>query len=495
MRSVRFNDISINNSNLAPSQLEILSIPNENTQFVRDFLVRSLQKKDNGIEVGSANYIADSYKFFVKAKALQSHSFIPIINEETVSPIRPQVFCKCDLKESDIIISKDSNIGEVVMLDRDMPNHMLSGALYKLPVKDKKYYLFAFLKHSYFLKQLDVMTPKGATIRHAGKRFLNCKIPLPAQSNKNEIVEYVETLVKSIIAKEREIKDKYLKILHEIGVEIKNNQNAAKFTSVVPKYLDVLSSGRLDASVYSEELKKIEFSVENYINGYETLKDMGYHAVRGPNLAVSIIGETIYTNAPSPNFYKLIQPTDISVYGTIYKERYLGNRSKLPTLKEGDIIFGAEGNIGKCLVLCEEMNNAVTNYHGMSITIEEDRPLREKIFISLFILYLREKNYFEYYSVGGQGGSFGKEKVENIIIPCFPPQVVKDLVRLYYSNEKFPFCNSLCDFRKSDAEWTREAGLFELSKMSSRLKTKLNLALDCIVNNKDVLINYNFDDI
>lgn len=131
--------------------------------------------------MGSINYIIDSHKFFIKTRALQSHSFIPIINKETITPIRPQVFKNYNLKENDIIISKDSNIGETIMLDEDMQDYMLSGALYKLPVDKNKHYLFAFLKHPYFLKQLDIMTPKGATIRHAGKRFLDCKIPLPNQ--------------------------------------------------------------------------------------------------------------------------------------------------------------------------------------------------------------------------------------------------------------------------------------------------------------------------
>jgi hypothetical protein len=33
------------------------------------------------------------------------------------------------------------------------------------------------LKDEYFRRQLDFLTPKGATIRHAGERFLECHIP------------------------------------------------------------------------------------------------------------------------------------------------------------------------------------------------------------------------------------------------------------------------------------------------------------------------------
>jgi len=220
---------------------------------------------------------------------------------------------------------------------------------------------------------------------------------------------------------------------------------------------------------------------------------MGYTAVRGPNLAISVIGETIYTNSPTKGFYKLVQPTDISTYGTIYKERYLGNRNKLPTLQKGDIVFGAERNIGKCLIICNELENAVTNYHGMSITTKDDKSLIEKIFIGLFILYLREKNYFEYYSVDGQGGSFGKEKTENIIIPCFSNKIINILAKLYHNDKRFPNCNSIAEFQNVDELWTKKAGIFELNEMVSKLKIRLNLMLDCIVNNESVIIDCNFE--
>ena len=45
-----------------------------------------------------------------------------------------------NLKEGDLLISKDSNIGEIVILDKDYPNHMLSSALYRLPVIEKNKY-------------------------------------------------------------------------------------------------------------------------------------------------------------------------------------------------------------------------------------------------------------------------------------------------------------------------------------------------------------------
>ena len=50
-----------------------------NFLFVKDFLKRDLQRKDLGVEVGSLNYIGQSTHYFIRTKALQSHSFLPEI--------------------------------------------------------------------------------------------------------------------------------------------------------------------------------------------------------------------------------------------------------------------------------------------------------------------------------------------------------------------------------------------------------------------------------
>ncbi|MDI6736109.1 MAG: hypothetical protein QME42_07965 [bacterium] len=149
MPTVTFRDIVRLKYNLAPCQLTILDIPNKNTIFVRDLLDRNLRFSDRGLEVGSINYISKSTHCFIRAKALQSEYFLPFWDTETVIPIRPQVFKNYNLKEDDLLISRDSNIGEAIILDKDYSNYMISGALYKLPITKNKFYLFAFLKRMF----------------------------------------------------------------------------------------------------------------------------------------------------------------------------------------------------------------------------------------------------------------------------------------------------------------------------------------------------------
>lgn len=53
---------------------------------------------------------------------------------------------KLDSRKGGLLISKDSNVGEIAILDKDCPNTMICGGIYRLPVKDNKYYLLAFIR-------------------------------------------------------------------------------------------------------------------------------------------------------------------------------------------------------------------------------------------------------------------------------------------------------------------------------------------------------------
>ena len=47
----------------------------------------------------------------------------------------PSSFVQMNLKEGDLIISKDGNIDEIAILDKDYPNYMLLGVLYKILIE------------------------------------------------------------------------------------------------------------------------------------------------------------------------------------------------------------------------------------------------------------------------------------------------------------------------------------------------------------------------
>ncbi len=490
MAVTTYKDIIGSKYNLAPSQLMTLGAPNKNKSFIRDLLSRKLEFSDNGNEVGSVNYISQSPKYFIRAKALQKESFLPFLTEETAIPIRPQVFTDFDLQAGDILISKDSNIGETVILDKDLPNHTISGALYKLPVQKDKYYLFAFLKHKYFINQLDLLVPKGSTIRHAKTLFLDCKIPFPNQKNKDDVVCYVELFTQAIINKEKEIRKKHKQILEKIEKELLANQRDKEFRYIEPSFNEIKEKTRLDTHLYIEEFKKNNFLVKNYKYGSADLINRGYKYARGTSLEIKGLGTRINSDTYKKGFYELVTPTDISEFGTINKSIFIGTPKKLKTIKKGDIIFGGEGfKKGRTFVVCYNSENIATNYHGIRI-FKEETNLIDAIFIRCFLAYWRNKGMIDYIGVGGSGGHCAPQYFNLIETPLFPENIKQKIAIFYHNPIAYPNYLNLKNFLEEDQRWNEKAGIIEVDKSIKQFKKQLNSILDKIVN--DEIVNLEF---
>lgn len=487
--AISFSDIVEKEFTLSSSQYMDLVMPNENFLYVKDFLSRPLQRKDLGVEVGSLNYIGKSTHYFLRTKALQQHSFLPEITGETALPIIPNCFVRMNLIKGDLIISKDSNIGEIVILDKDYPNFMLSGALYKLPVSDKKFYLLAFIKHNIFREQLDFMVPKGATIRHAKTLFLDCKIPMP-NINADETIKFVELLTQAIINKEQLIKERHEKILQQIEQELLNNQKSNEFKFELPTINEIENTGRLDTNLYREHFKQIVFQIQNYTKGFQTIHELGFSLSRGQNLQVSNIGDSVYSKKKYKNFYTLMLPKFLSKYGTVDKVEYLGNPNSLKTLKKGDLIFGAEGfEKGRSIVIIEEQDRVITNIHGITIQ-QEEHNVNKAIFVKCCLDYLRSKGLIDLYAVGGNGGSLAQKYWDIIPFPNFPEPKQKEIALLYHNPESIYQTETftLDNFLEQDNAFNETAGIYELDKTAKQLKEILNTAIDDIANDKDVEI-------
>lgn len=489
--TISFSTIVEKEFSLSSSQFVELVMTNENFVFVSDFLDRKLQRKDLGVEIGSLNYIGQSTHYFLRTKALQQHSFLPEITSETAKPMMPSEFVNMNLKKGDLLISKDSNIGEIVILDKDYPNCMLSGALYKLPVSKRKYYLLAFIKHQIFREQLDFLVPKGATIRHAKTLFLDCKIPLP-NTNKENTIKFVELLTQAIINKEQLIKQRHETILQKIETELLENQKPNKFKFELPTINEIENVGRLDTNLYRDYFKNVVFEIQNYKNGFQTISDLGFSLSRGQNLQVSNIGESVYSKKQYPNFYTLMLPKFLSKYGTVDKIEYLGNQNDLKTLQKGDLIFGAEGfEKGRSIVIIEEQSRAITNIHGITIQ-QKEHNVNKAIFVKCCLDYLRSKGLIDLYAVGGNGGSLAQKYWEIIPFPKFDKTTQDEIAKLYHNAESVYKTETftLDNFLQNDNAFNETAGIYELDKTAKQLKEILNKAIDNIANDREVEISF-----
>ncbi|GAB3022446.1 restriction endonuclease subunit S domain-containing protein [Spirosoma pulveris] len=489
---ISFSHIAEKEFTLSSSQYKDLVIPNENFLYVRDFLSRPLQRKDLGIEVGSINYIGKSPFHFLRTKALQSHSFLLEVSNETTLPIMPSCFVKMNLKKGDLIISKDSNIGEIAILDKDYPNYMLSGALYKLPVFERKYYLLAFIKHSIFREQIDFMVPKGATIRHAKTMFLDCKIPIP-NYNADDTIKFIELVTQAIINKERLIKERHYSLLGIIEQELISNQNPKKFSFELPRLSEIDAVGRLDVARYSKEYKAFEHLISNYKNGSFKLSEKNYSVKRGQNLQISNIGESYYSDKNIEGFYRLAVSSNFSEYSTVEKLTYIGNPNRLTNINQGEIVFSARGaQFGRVVIYPEKVENVITNIDSLIIS-NPDAPVFQSIYIAMFLNRLRWNKHIYKIAITGSGAnSLTSYQSDDINFPNFPEEKQKEIALIYHNPASSYQTNTfiLDNFLEQDNIFNETAGIYELDKTAKQLKEILNKAIDDIANNRQVNINF-----
>lgn len=486
---VKISEISKSNFTLSASRYKRVKIATPNSPKLRELLDRSLNVKDKGLEVGSNNYTKYSPYRFVRTKSLQSDSYLLKLSRQTAPPIMPSSFKSYNLSEGDILISKDSNIGETVILDRDHSDFMLSGGLYRLPISKHKYYVLAITKSDYFRTQLEFLASRGATIRHAKTLFLDCRIPFPSH-NKEAVQSYVEMLVKAIISKEKLIKQKHHEIIKKIETELLENQKAKNFVYEYPSINEINTNSRMDAGFYGKEFKKIMFLVRNYTNGFSSLDKQGLTLIPGPSLEIRLLGTRIDSVKPEKGFYRLVTPKQITSYGTVTNFEYIGTDYRIPSLKKGDILFGESGT-GRSLVYMDNDNRTITNAHG-HVLRPHTSSLDNVITIRCLLAYFKEKGLIDLLTVGGSGGHLSPAYFDRVDIPNFREDMQKELSRLYHNNvSDYQLAKAtLSNYLDEDNSWSAQVGIVQLDQSIKKIKLALEETIERIVLDQEVEINF-----
>jgi hypothetical protein len=480
----------LNEKSLAPSDYSKLNIKNKNHEYLRTLLNHPI---NGGVEIGSREYIKKSTHYFIRTKALTEESYLINYESKGIVPIRPQAFSEANLKKGDILISKDSNIGEVAILDRDLPNYMLSGGIRILEPKEDRYFLFALLKNRFFKEQLNHLISRGSTLKHAKAKFLDCIIPLPNHEKKDELKLLISLLVKAIIQKEMKITENSQKIDSIIEDELDKKKEKEYPEYSYPTFEEISSCKRVDTGLYSREFKEKIKLIDGYSGGVSNIFEFGFKLTRGQNLQVSAIGKSIYSETSKPNFYRLFLPTHLTKYGTVSKVMYIGNKLDLDCLETGDIVFGAEGfEKGRSIVIIEDMDRTITNIHGIVIKSEEN-DLTHSIFVRCFLNYLRNIGLIDRYAVGGNGGSLAMKYWEIINFPNFPSSRQKEIRDLYHKPPSIDKSDiNLDNFEDKDVRTTNGSGILELDMQIKNTKKKIDELLFSILQDKEVVIDFNF---
>lgn len=454
---------------------------NENQYTLRNLLSRELNRNDLGKEVGSINYVGGSNFFFIKTKALQPFSLLPILNSESMESIMPQAFVDYNLKAGDVILSKDSNIGETVILDRDYPNYMLSGALYKLPLDEyNKYYIFAFIKHRYFREQLNRLVPKGATLRHAGTRFLDCIIPIPI-NNKDAIVDHISNVTKKIIGIEVEIKKRNCEINDIIETELINNQKSySNYSFSYATYRQLSIEKRLDTGIYSSVFQRITHLVTNYKLGVFYVDSSKFKSGSTPkvrNISKYSEGST-----------RWITPSNCSDYGFVQTHEKIMTPTKNNLSEDAVLLINrtSRGGRGEYVGIGTFYDYSVygAGHHNQGIYRITGYDKETLVFITAFMNTRMMRKYCSALSVGSKMKEIKSEQFLSIPIPAIDKNVRRRVYNFFYTDR---FDRSIDNLLTLQFD---KVGLFHLSIAKDSLIRYLNTVLDMVTDN----INFNVID-
>lgn len=482
-------DIHAKQESLSPGMYRRVIIPTSVIKPLRD-LLESQRPFDKGTDPGSVWYMKSSPRYFIRTKALQEYSCLITPKGDAIIPINPRVFSNPDLSDGDILMSKDSNIGECAIIDgNSWKGHMFSGGIVRLHPACDLYYLFSFLKHPLFKEQLHAMTARGATITHAKTLWLDCLIPFPNQKDADRVIRYVSVLMLAIIEKERTLRDRNRLIDATIQSELESNQRARRFSYEYPTISDLRKLSRLDVGMYSEQFKRKMFLILNYVGGTATYEELGFEIGRGQNLQLSCIGKSIYSEEEKPNFYRLVAPTDISEYRTVRQFRFLGNKRSLALLKQGDVVFGAEGFCkGRVVILADTVYKTISNIHGITFH-HKDGDFSKGIFLGCFLGYLRDNGLVDAIGAGGSGGSLAIGYFHHVPFPKFPSDKQAAIAKLYHNPAPLPAdMATLENFLDWHRRWNAELGIWDLDREMKNLQRTLAAVQEKIINGNKVTV-------
>jgi hypothetical protein len=485
---ISISDVRKGSCSWSPSMYRTIVMPAKTTT-----VEQLLSGWDKGEDPGSFYYLRKSTHFLIRTKALQRHSYLISSRGDAIEPLSPTAFVDPSLTDGDILMSKDSNIGECAMVfGEQWRQHAISGGIVRLRPKADGFYLFAFLKHPLFRQDLGSRVPRGATIAHANELWRECRIPLPDQPDADRVRRYVSVMMHAIIEKERSIQARQRAIIQAIDDELGIRSGPQAFKYEHPSSKEVATTLRFDTGVYCRGFQEFKHRIDTYKHGSTKLSAMGVRSRRGPNLAVSVIGKCLYSDTQKPGWYELIRPVNMSEYGTLQSGEWLGTPKKLPTVKKGDLILGCEGfEKGRSIVITEDRDRTTTNFHGTALSWP-GASMEEVVWLRCYLSFLREAGVVDWVGVGGSGGHMSPEYFDLLPIPKFPTIVKADIARLYHTrvNAFSDAGLTLGTFVPSHNSRNMELGILQLDSEMRTLAKQLALVQAQIIDGKTVIVPY-----
>lgn len=437
----------------------------------------------NGSEIGSASYVSKSQHRFLKTANIQNDLLIDLSTMEYCKKV--ESVC---LEGNEILIAEDGGgdgLGESCLYVKDpqYKDYICNGIL-ALRIKDdsKRSFILGFLKSKYFKEYIDNNTAKASTLRHSNgvaKDFI-----LPEYDNTNDSHLLLSMMVDNLIDKENQIISKNksidLCITTELGLTTVSAIQASKS-------LMIKNDFRCAAGLYNQEFLNIYQGILNYSGGSFALLEK-YISKRGQNLQVSNIGDSYYSNLPKKGFYRLVTTMELTDRRTIHSYRFLGNLNKLAIVKTNSIMLSADGTVGKSIFVGQE--HFISNIHQWILTPKRDIERYKVVFVSLFLQWLRNNNYYEYIKDKANGGAIKESHLQKFLtIPKFPIKT-QEAISKYYINSYPKGFNDMSNYLDNEIKRNALSGIWDLNMECFELRAKINKLVEKIVLGKKIHIPY-----
>lgn len=477
MPTIKINDLKKNNFKLAPSNYNRINVDLTNLEEISKYI----NKVEKGSEVGSQEYVDDSEFKFLRTSAFNEKIFTLKIDNNSLINITPKSFINNHLKKDDILICKDSNVGEVAILSDDMDKTMYSSGINKIIFKEHPKYFFALMKNEHFKNQLNKMIPKGSTIKHAKNLYLKCKVPIV--ENK-ELIEYIEDLVDIIINKEKEIKNKKDIIDKFIKTEIYNNQKTKNYIYEYPTIGDIKKINRLDTGNYTNDFKEYEYKIKNYKNGFFYIND---DKIKGGNTP-----KTRHIDKEEKLKFLWIIPTYINNDGTLIDD-YRINCEKNNINENCCLIINrtSKGGEGEYVGITSfyDYSEKGKAQHNQGIYKIWNYPDKELVLITCLLNSPIYRRICANLSMGSKMKELKLKNFLQIPFPKFPEDKVNFIYELYVGKTK-DIATSKDSFKEDNENKDNKSGILEIYKSINKAKEKLNNIVNNLYNGKNVEIKY-----
>ena len=491
-QSIKKNDIFANKNSLSPFSHRKLKCNNTNIKRLEELL----KDKKKGFEPGSDAYTKFGQNHFVRITDLSTINYTFTETEDTIKVSHEGVKNKSKLiVDGDVCFQTASDVGNVCIYNGKKAYY--NSHIIKLDFDEPlKYYIFSILKSKFGRAQVEVGGSIKGVDNFNDELLLNIKIPFPDYKDlkiNESIIKYISILTKNIINKEECIRNKNINIDKSINNELKQNQKDNKFIFNYPKKECFINSGRIDAGIFEQKVKEIEFNIKNYENGYYYMGEL-FNYSRGQNLQVSQIGESIYSDTEKKNFYRMFTNIEMQDDRTISGFRWLGNKNKLTVLPDNSVMLAADGMIVGRSFFCGTMENTITNLHPWVITPKDESMLiYERVFLSVYLSYLKNIGFLNKIKDKSNGGGLKKNHLDKwIVIPKIDNEIKKKTACEYYNEYDKNDDLSLDNYLDKEIKRNNIVGIYQLNMELFSLREKLGEVIDKLVSGDIINIDFNY---